>query len=177
MSSRLLPFRGGRISDSGSQRKPQHLEGAFELSKLKISCHDQHCQNRPSYCINEKYIQTSITGRNPHPLSKSIPRRLQEEMRKARVDWQLVVYGEAAHSFTNREAANHPAKGAAHNDKTDRRSWEKQRNSSRPTGAYYGSFRDQEKSNILFLQGLFLSWMRKFNWNGGAGSAKADLDS
>jgi dienelactone hydrolase len=60
-----------------------------------------------------------------------------EEMRKARVDWQLVVYGKAAHSFTNREATNDPAKGAAYNGKADRRSWEKRRNSSGPAGAYY----------------------------------------
>jgi hypothetical protein len=32
-------------------------------------------------------------------------------MRKVRVDWQMVVYGEAADRFTNREAANDSAKG------------------------------------------------------------------
>jgi len=47
-----------------------------------------------------------------------------EEMRKARVDWQLVMYGNAAHSFTNPQAGNDPSKGAAYNEKADRRSWQ-----------------------------------------------------
>ncbi len=47
-----------------------------------------------------------------------------EEMRKARVDWQLVMYGNAVHSFTNPQAGNDPSKGAAYNEKADRRSWQ-----------------------------------------------------
>jgi dienelactone hydrolase len=50
--------------------------------------------------------------------------RFEEEMRKGGVDWQLVTYGGAVHSFTNPEAGNDPSKGAAYNDKADRRSWE-----------------------------------------------------
>ncbi len=48
----------------------------------------------------------------------------QDEMRKGHVDWQMVFYGGAVHSFTNPEAGNDPAKGAAYNEKADRRSWE-----------------------------------------------------
>ena len=48
----------------------------------------------------------------------------QDEMRKAGVDWQMVSYGGAVHSFTNPEAGNDPSKGAAYNEKADRRSWE-----------------------------------------------------
>ena len=48
----------------------------------------------------------------------------QEEMRKGGVDWQMVTYGGAVHSFTNPDAGNDPAKGAAYNEKADRRSWE-----------------------------------------------------
>jgi dienelactone hydrolase len=50
--------------------------------------------------------------------------KFEEEMRKAGVDWQLVSYGGAVHSFTNPEAGNDPSKGAAYNEKADRRSWE-----------------------------------------------------
>jgi len=46
-----------------------------------------------------------------------------DEMRKAGVDWQLVMYGGAVHSFTNPDAGNDPSKGAAYNEKADRRSW------------------------------------------------------
>jgi dienelactone hydrolase len=47
-----------------------------------------------------------------------------EEMRKARVDWQLVMYGNAVHTFTNAQAGNDPSKGAAYNEKADKRSWQ-----------------------------------------------------
>jgi dienelactone hydrolase len=49
---------------------------------------------------------------------------LVDEMRKAGVDWQLVMYGGAVHTFTNRDAGTDPSKGAAYNEKADRRSWE-----------------------------------------------------
>jgi dienelactone hydrolase len=48
----------------------------------------------------------------------------QEEMRKAGVDWQFVAYGGAVHSFTNPDAGGDNSKGAAYNEKADRRSWE-----------------------------------------------------
>ncbi|TGL60817.1 dienelactone hydrolase family protein [Leptospira sarikeiensis] len=47
----------------------------------------------------------------------------QEEMRKAGVDWQFVSYGGAVHSFTIKEAGNDNSKGAAYNEKADKRSW------------------------------------------------------
>lgn len=48
----------------------------------------------------------------------------QDEMRKANVDWDMVVYGGAVHSFTNPDAGNDNSKGAAYNEKADKRSWE-----------------------------------------------------
>lgn len=48
----------------------------------------------------------------------------QNEMRKGGVDWQFTSYGNAVHSFTNPDAGNDNAKGAAYNEKADRRSWE-----------------------------------------------------
>lgn len=48
----------------------------------------------------------------------------EDEMRKAGVDWQIVIYGGAVHSFTVPEAGNDPSKGAAYNEKADKRSWE-----------------------------------------------------
>lgn len=47
-----------------------------------------------------------------------------EEMRQSRVDWQLVAYGGAVHSFTDWNAGNDNSKGAAYNEKADKRSWE-----------------------------------------------------
>jgi dienelactone hydrolase len=48
----------------------------------------------------------------------------QDEMRNAHVDWQFVSYGNAVHSFTNKAAGNDNSKGAAYNEKADKRSWE-----------------------------------------------------
>lgn len=48
----------------------------------------------------------------------------EEEMRKANVDWQLVAYGNAVHSFTDWNAGNDNSKGSAYNEKADKRSWE-----------------------------------------------------
>ncbi len=46
-----------------------------------------------------------------------------KEMRDAKVDWQLVAYGGAVHSFTDWNAGNDNSKGATYNEKADKRSW------------------------------------------------------
>lgn len=48
----------------------------------------------------------------------------QQEMRQAKVDWQMIYYGGAVHSFSNPNSGNDPSKGAAYNEKADKRSWE-----------------------------------------------------
>ncbi len=48
----------------------------------------------------------------------------EDEMRAAGVDWQLVKYSKAVHSFTDPDAGSDNAKGAAYNPVADRRSWE-----------------------------------------------------
>ena len=51
----------------------------------------------------------------------------EDEMRAAGVDWQLVKYSGAVHSFTNPDAGTDNAKGAAYNAAADRRSWQAMR--------------------------------------------------
>lgn len=46
------------------------------------------------------------------------------EMREAKVDWQMVNYGGAVHSFTDLDATGLGLKGAAYDEKADHRSWE-----------------------------------------------------
>jgi dienelactone hydrolase len=48
----------------------------------------------------------------------------EEEMRRGKVDWALVSYGNAVHSFTDWNAGNDNSKGSAYNEKADKRSWE-----------------------------------------------------
>ena len=45
------------------------------------------------------------------------------EMNQADVDWKMIVYGNAVHSFTNPEAGNDLKDGVAYNAEADRESW------------------------------------------------------
>jgi dienelactone hydrolase len=66
----------------------------------------------------------AMTGADdPHVPPEQIA-AFEGEMRLAKIDWQLIVYGNAVHSFTNPEAGNDNSKGAAYNEKADKRSWE-----------------------------------------------------
>jgi dienelactone hydrolase len=47
----------------------------------------------------------------------------EDEMRKAKADWQFTAYGGAVHSFTVAEAGNDNSKGMAYNKEADERSW------------------------------------------------------
>lgn len=47
----------------------------------------------------------------------------EDEMRKNKVDWQMIKYGGAVHSFTEKAAGNDPSEGTAYNAEADRRSW------------------------------------------------------
>lgn len=48
----------------------------------------------------------------------------EKELRDAKVDWQLIQYGGAVHSFTQPLAGNDNSRGAAYNERADRRSWQ-----------------------------------------------------
>jgi len=47
----------------------------------------------------------------------------EKEMRDSKVDWQLIKYGGAVHSFTDKSAGTDNSKGAAYNKSADERSW------------------------------------------------------
>lgn len=49
---------------------------------------------------------------------------LEDELRAAGVDWQLIKYSGAVHSFTRPDAGSDNSKGAAYNEHADKRSWE-----------------------------------------------------
>jgi dienelactone hydrolase len=48
---------------------------------------------------------------------------LQKELTDAGADWQLVMYGGAVHSFTDWNAGADNSRGAAYNERADKRSW------------------------------------------------------
>jgi dienelactone hydrolase len=60
---------------------------------------------------------------DPHVPQKQID-AFMKEMRDAKVDWQMIYYGNAVHSFTNPGAGNDNSRGAAYNKEADERSWQ-----------------------------------------------------
>jgi dienelactone hydrolase len=48
----------------------------------------------------------------------------ENEMRQNHVDWEMNLYGNAVHAFTNPEADKHGIPGIAYNAEADRRSWQ-----------------------------------------------------
>jgi dienelactone hydrolase len=48
----------------------------------------------------------------------------EDEMRTSNADWQLNIYANAVHAFTHIDAGTDNSKGAAYNEKADKRSWE-----------------------------------------------------
>ena len=49
---------------------------------------------------------------------------VENELKAAKVDWQLIKYSGAVHAFTNPDAGNDNSKGAAYNESADKRSWQ-----------------------------------------------------
>jgi dienelactone hydrolase len=47
----------------------------------------------------------------------------KSELNQAGVDWQMIYYSGAVHSFTQPMAGNDNSRGAAYNEKADKRSW------------------------------------------------------
>jgi dienelactone hydrolase len=60
---------------------------------------------------------------DPHVNAAQVA-NFQQEMGNAKVDWQMIFYGGAVHSFTNPAAGDDPSRGVAYNAAADRRSWQ-----------------------------------------------------
>lgn len=78
----------------------------------------------PNDARNIKAKVLVLNGGNDPSVPDEQVDAFKDEMRKAQVDWQLISYGGAVHSFTNPDSGNDPSKGAAYNLKADMRSWE-----------------------------------------------------
>ena len=48
---------------------------------------------------------------------------MKSELNDADVDWQMIYYSGAVHSFTQSMAGNDNSRGAAYNERADKRSW------------------------------------------------------
>ncbi|MGV3696249.1 dienelactone hydrolase family protein [Flavobacterium sp.] len=65
-----------------------------------------------------------LHGADDNFVPKEEIEKFQAEMRTAKADWQMVYYANAVHAFTEKSAGNDNSKGAAYNEKADKRSWQ-----------------------------------------------------
>lgn len=77
----------------------------------------------PSAAKNITGAVVAYHGANDPNVPPAEVAAFEKEMTEAGVDWQLVAFGHAVHSFTNPDAGNDPSRGSAYNEKADKRSW------------------------------------------------------
>ena len=59
---------------------------------------------------------------DPHVKAEAVDAFLKA-MKQGNVDWQMILFGNTVHSFTNPEAGSDPSKGVAYNPQAATRSW------------------------------------------------------
>ncbi len=89
-----------------------------------VSFHGGLSSPNPSEGRNIKCKVLALHGADDPNVPPSEVQAFEEEMRQGGVDWQLVAYGGAVHSFTDWNAGADNSKGSAYNEKADHRSWE-----------------------------------------------------
>jgi dienelactone hydrolase len=103
---------------------------SFELArggadlKAAVGFHAGLGTARPDDAKNIKGKVLALIGADDPIVNNDQRREFEEEMTAGGVDWQLVVYGGAVHSFTNPRASQIDLPGIAYNEPTDRRSWQ-----------------------------------------------------
>jgi dienelactone hydrolase len=88
-----------------------------------VSFHGGLSSPTPADAKNIKAKVVALHGADDPNVPPAEVQAFEKEMRDAKVDWQLVAYGGAVHSFTDKNAGNDNSKGAAYNAAADARSW------------------------------------------------------
>jgi len=101
------------------------LELARDAAEMRgvVSFHGGLSTPVPADAKNIKAVVLALHGADDPFVKADEVAAFQDEMRQGGVDWQFVSYSNAVHSFTNKAAGNDNSKGAAYNEKADRRSW------------------------------------------------------
>jgi dienelactone hydrolase len=103
---------------------------SFELArggadlKAAVGFHAGLRTARPEDAANIRGTVLALIGADDPIVDNAQRRVFEEEMRAGGVDWELVVYGGAVHSFTNPRASQIDLPGIAYDERTDRRSWQ-----------------------------------------------------
>ncbi|MFL5241826.1 MAG: dienelactone hydrolase family protein [Gemmataceae bacterium] len=97
--------------------------GGADLAGV-VSFHGDLATPTPEVAKNIKGKILALHGADDPFVPEKVVEAFEQEMRKGGVDWELVKYGNAVHSFTNPGAGDDNSKGAAYNAKADHRSWQ-----------------------------------------------------
>src|SRR5271170_426942 len=89
--------------------------------KAVVGFHSGLSTVRPEDARNIGGKVLALIGADDPIVDNDERRSFEEEMRAGGVDWQLVAYGGAVHSFTNEQASMVDIPGIAYDEATDRR--------------------------------------------------------
>ncbi len=78
-------------------------------------------ENRKIEAITPKII--IFHGADDPYVSENEIKSFHNEMRTSKADWQMVYYANSVHAFTDINAGSDNSKGAAYNEKAEKRSW------------------------------------------------------
>jgi dienelactone hydrolase len=88
-----------------------------------VSFHGGLDSPNPADGKNIKAKVLVLHGADDPYTSKADLAAFEQELKSAGVDYQLVFYSGAVHAFTQPMAGNDPSRGAAYNERADKRSW------------------------------------------------------
>jgi dienelactone hydrolase len=89
-----------------------------------VSFHGGLSSPTPADARNIKAKVLALHGADDPAVPPAEVAAFEQEMRQGGVDWQLTLYGGAVHAFTDWTVGTDNSKGAAYNERADRRSWE-----------------------------------------------------
>jgi dienelactone hydrolase len=89
-----------------------------------VSFHGNLDTSHPEDAKNIRAKILVCQGANDPYVPKEQVMAFWNEMQNAKVNWQMNVYGNAVHSFTNPDSGSDPSEGVAYNKEADLRSWQ-----------------------------------------------------
>ncbi len=92
-----------------------------------VSFHGGLDAPKPAEANGIKCKVLALSGADDRSVPMTQVAAFADEMRQAKADYQIVLYGGAVHAFTNPASGNDPSTNVAYNAAADRRSWQAMR--------------------------------------------------
>jgi dienelactone hydrolase len=92
-----------------------------------VSFHGGLDSPKPAEANSIKCKVLALSGADDRSAPMTQIAAFADEMRQAKADYQIVLYGGAVHAFTNPASGNDPSTNVAYNAEADRRSWQAMR--------------------------------------------------